>query len=348
MRIAVSLASALGVCSVFLLCLGENPGVLFEALWQSLFTSFGLGYSLFYTTPLLFTGLAAAICFRCGLFNIGAEGQLYIGATALVAVGIFFPNTPAVIALPLGILTAALAGGLWGGIAGWLKAKRGSHEVIVTILLNFIALSLVNYLILYPLDDPSSQAAETAAVGHGFHIAKLSEVCQLVGLECFTSTPVNLTLFFALAIAALVHFFLFRTSTGFEMRAVGANPHAGRFAGIKVERHLVLAFFLSGALAGLVGVNEVMGYHHSVIEGFSPGYGFTGLAVALLARNRPVGILFTALLFGVLQNSARELEFLSERVTKELSFVIQAVLIAFIAGEAWFRGAFERLKRRFA
>lgn len=342
----IGIVVALIAASGLLVALGESPKVLLDAIRSTLFTQFGLGYTLFYATPLIFTGLAVAIPFHCGLFNIGAEGQLHLGAVAIIVTGACLPRVPSVVAVPLGILAAAVAGGLWGGFAGFLKAKRGSHEVIVTILLNFIATIFVDYLILYPYHDPSLQAPESVTVPDAFHLAKLETVAAKLGFELFKSTPVNISLFLAVACAVLVHAFLFYTAQGFELRTVGRNPIAARFAGIPVASKLSLSLFLGGALAGLVGVNEVMGYHHSLIEGFSPGYGFTGIAVALLARNHPIGILLTALLFGGLQNSARELEFLSERVSKELSLVLQGGLIAITACDYYLTKWLDRLSER--
>lgn len=322
----LGLLFSVAACLVILLALGESPGLLWEAFSVTLGTSFGLGYTLFYTTPLIFTGLAVALSFHCGLFNIGAEGQLYIGSIAIVAFSTLFPTLPAPVAGAIGLLAAGLAGAAWGGIAGFLKARRGSHEVIVTILMNFLAYSLVDYLVLYPLRNPEVQNPETVLVPEAFWLPPLSEALGL-----FPSTPVNVALFLALLAAVIVHFFLFYTTRGFEMRTVGKNAVAARFAGVSVATNVTLALALSGALAGLVGVNEVMGHQHRVIEGFSPGYGFTGIAVALLARSHPLGIVVSAFLFGALHNSAREIEFLSDKVTKELSLVLQGTLIAFIA-----------------
>jgi len=341
---------ALVAACALLACLGENPKVLFEALGNTFLTQFGLGYTLFYATPLIFTGLAVAIPFHCGLFNIGAEGQLSLGAISVVMIGTLFPRAPAIIAVPLAIIVCATAGGVWGGLAGYLKAKRGSHEVIVTILLNFLATILVDYLILYPYHDPALQAPETLTIPPAFELAKFEDLAARFGISLFKTTPVNISLFIAVGMAVASYVFLFYTTRGFELRAVGKSSIAARFAGISVPANLTLSMFLGGALAGLVGINEVMGYHHSLIEGFSPGYGFTGIAVALLARNNPLGILLTALLFGSLQNSARELEFLSERVSKELSLVLQGALIAIAACDfyigKWIHKIGFRKKRR--
>jgi simple sugar transport system permease protein len=325
------LVLAIGVGMAILACLGEDPRVLLEALAHVCFTGFGLGYTLFYATPLIFTGLSVAICFRCGLFNIGAEGQLYLGAMAVVLVSRLWPEAPWWVGVPLGIAASFAAGGLWGGLAGVLKAKRGSHEVITTIMLNFIAVAIISYLIIYPFHNPVEQNPESVSVGAGYQIPLLHDLLSPLGIDCFKATPVNAALFVAILAALLCTLLLFRSTFGYTLRAVGFNPRAAQFAGISVSWHTILALGLSGGLAGLVGVNEVMGYQHKVIDGFSPEYGFTGIAVALLARSHPLGVLLSAFLFGALHNSARELEFLSDIVAKELAFVLQGVLIAFVA-----------------
>ena len=305
--------------------------MLWEALGATLGTSFGLGYTLYYSTPLIFTGLAVGLSFHAGLFNIGAEGQLYVGSIAMVIASQTMPWLPRVVAIPMVIFFALIGGAIWGGIPGFLKARRGSHEVIVTILFNFIAYSLIDYLILYRFKNPEVQNPETVSLNPQFWLPSLHEVFGL-----FPSTPVNLSLFIALLAAVGVYALLFHTTIGFELRAVGKSPTAARFAGISVSRNVTFALALSGALAAMVGLNEVMGHQHRVIEGFSPGYGFTGIAVALLARSHPLGILLSAFLFGALHNSAREIEFLSEKVTKELSLVLQGTLITFIASDYLF------------
>lgn len=341
---AIGVALSLLVCSALLLSLVESPAVLFEAIWASLGTSFGLGYTLFYATPLIFTGLSVAVCFHCGLFNIGAEGQLYLGSVALICVATWLGPLPAWLAIPMGILAAMAGGALWGSIAGWLKAKRGSHEVIVTILLNFIGISLVNWIILYPMRNLEVQNTETVVVPQGYALHTLSHWLGRLGLSLFESTPVNTSLFIAVGFAVAMHCLLFHTTMGFELRAVGQSPRSARFSGISVARNTWFALMLGGAMAGLVGVNEVMGHQHKLVEGFSPQYGFTGIAVALLARNNPIGIVASAILFGLFQNSAREIEFLSERVSKEVSLVLQGTLIAFVAASALFESWAKRLK----
>lgn len=334
------------VTSFILISFGESPEILWEAFTSTFFTSFGMGYTLYYTTPLILTGLSVALCFHAGLFNIGAEGQLHLGAAGIVAASFLFPQLPWYLALPLGVFISFLSGALWGLIAGFLKAKRGSHEVIVTILLNFIGITFVNYLILYPFKNTSVQNPETREISTSFFLPPLSALTGHFGSEIFRTTPVNVTLFLSLIAALSCHYFLFYTTKGYELRTLGQNPKSAQFNGIALAPNLILVFFLSGGLSGLVGVNEVMGFSHKLIEGFSPQYGFTGIAVALMARNSPLGVILAAFLFGSIHNGAREIEFLSEKITKEIAIVMEAFLIILIAGHSYFVNAFTRLIKR--
>lgn len=331
-----AIALSVLLTTVLLISLGESPSILWEAFTSTFFNGFGLGYTLYYTTPLILTGLSVAICFHAGLFNIGSEGQLHLGAVGILAASYFFPNLPSYFAIPLAIMASLVAGGFWGAIAGFLKAKRGSHEVIVTILLNFIGITFVNYLILYPFKNTQVQNPETLEIGQGYVLPLLSDYTAKLGSELFRTTPVNITLFLSLFASVICYLFLFHTPRGYELRALGQNPSAAKFNGISSAVNFVFAFTCAGALSGFVGVNEVMGYHHKLIEGFSPQYGFTGIAVALVARNNPIGVIFSALLFGAIHNGAREIEFLSENVTKEISIVMEAMIIIIIAGQTYF------------
>lgn len=349
--LGISLITAVGIFVV----VGESPTVLLDAFHSTLFTSYGLGSTLYYTTPLLFTGLAVAVAFHCGLFNIGAEGQLYVGSLGVITLAYFFPGLSPWLAIPLSVLAAGLAGGLYGALPGFLRAYRGSHEVIVTILLNFVAYAFVDYFILYPFRNPESPNPESFLVPESYRLSFLADICKNFHLTWFENTPVNTSFLFALLVSFLIHFLLFRTTWGFELRAVGQSSRASRYAGISVRRSIVIAFFLSGALAGLVGLNQISGSEHRLAQGFSPQYGFTGIAVAMLARNQPLAVIFPAFLFGAFQNASREIEFNSEKITKELSFVIQGALIAIMSAEylwgRFFRSIQERvtfriLKRR--
>lgn len=316
---------AVGAAFLIMLLIGEQPSTLIQAFRYTFFTRFGLGYSFYYTTPLLFTGLAVAVCFHAGLFNIGSEGQLLWGSIAVVCLSHFFPELPRGLALISGILAAGLAGSLWAFIPAYLKSYRGIHEVITTLLLNLIATAWVNYLILYTFKNPDSQAAETELISTGYRLPQ----------TLFATTPANSSFFLAVLITVFLHWALFKTTFGFEVRALGENARTAEFSGIPRSKRLLQAFLLSGFLSGLVGVNEVMGGEYKVIEGFSPGYGFTGIAVALLARNQPLVILFTSFLLGSLQNFSRELEFFGDVISKEVAWVLQALLIFVVGTRKW-------------
>ncbi|MBI2711294.1 MAG: ABC transporter permease [Bdellovibrio sp.] len=304
---------------------GEDPWHVFKILVNSAFGSrYDLGMTLVYATPLIFTGLSVAFAFHAGLFNIGAEGQLAMGAFAAAAIGYRLQNLPPYIAPLVATLGAALAGGIWGGIPGWLRAKRGSHEVINTIMLNFVAAGCCGWATIYLIPNLDSQNPETGAVGANFMIPHFA---------FFGEAPVSFALPLALLVAFGFWFFLWRTVTGFEVRAVGQNESAARAAGIDASKVRILSLFVAGALAGLVGVGEVLGTAGRFKLGFSPGYGFIGIAVALLGRNRPIGIVLAALLFGALHKGTSDLDLETENVTRDISLILQAAVILCVSSE---------------
>ena len=313
--LAVALSLAVG--AVFILAIGEDPLAIYALmLRQSLGTGYGLGQTLFKATPLIFTGLAVALGFRAGLFNIGAEGQLYLGGLAAALTGVALAGLPAPLLLPLALLAAAAAGAAWGTIPGVLKARFGAHEVINTIMLNFIAFALASFIGRFVFEPAT---VRTATVGAGAEIARLD-----VFLPALHGSPVNLSLLLALLVAAGTNLLLFGTRLGFELRAVGLNAPAAEYGGVSIGRTQVVAMALSGALAGLGGVNFVLGYKHYFELGFSAGAGFLGIAVALLGRNHPVGVVVAALFFGALSYGGLVI---NQQVPKELVEVLQALVI---------------------
>ena len=293
----------------------------------------GIGYTLFYATPLIFTGLAVAVALRCGLLNIGAEGQLYLGAFAAAWVGIEAAGLPGVVLLPLCALAAILAGACWGAIPGILKARFGSHEVINTIMLNFIAIALVSYWTQYHYKIPGDPILQTAPIGDGAHLARLGGLVP--GLPA--RIPLNLSFLLAIAACGLTYVLLWKTTWGYEIRATGQNPSAAEYGGVSVKKQIILAMALSGALAGMVGINEVLGYRYRYYDGFSDNFGFTGIAVALLGRNHPAGVFVAALLFAVLQRGGVHVDAFTTEVSKDLVQILQAMVILFVASEAMFR-----------
>jgi simple sugar transport system permease protein len=337
----VAVLAAFAVGSVFVLAIGGNPietyGLLVgSALWWP----DGIGYTLFLATPLIFTGLAVAVAFRAGLLNIGAEGQLYVAAFATAWTGIVAGNLPAIALVPLCMTAAVLAGGVWGAIPGILKARFGSHEVINTIMMNFIAVALVSYLTQYHYRVPGDPILQSAPISPNGHIPRLGEL--IPGLPA--RIPLNISFFLALAACAFVYVLMWRTTWGYEIRATGSNPSAAEYGGISVGRQIVVAMAISGGLAGMVGINEVLGYRHRYYDGFSDNYGFTGIAVALLGRNHPAGVLAAALLFAVLTRGGIPVDAFTEHVTKDIVQILQATIILFVAAEAMFREPLLRLR----
>lgn len=334
-----AVAAAFLVGAVLVLAVGDSPLSTYSLLVGSALTwPDGIGYTLFYATPLIFTGLAVAVAFRCGLLNIGAEGQLYIAAFATAWVGITFAGLSAWLLVPLCFLAALLAGGFWGAVPGVLKARFGAHEVITTIMMNFVAIALASYFTQYHYKPPGDALLETVPIGENAHIARLGSF--IPGLP--ERIPLNLAFPLALLACLLVYLFLWRTRWGYEIRATGANPAAAQYGGIATGRQIVLAMAISGALAGMVGINEVMGYRYRYYDSFSSGYGFTGIAVALLGRNHPVGVILASLLFGALLRGGLFVDIFTEHVSKDLVLVLQGIIILFVAAEALFRGPFGR------
>lgn len=334
----IAVIAAFIVGGILILVIGDNPIEAYRLLLGSALSwPDGIGYTLFYATPLIFTGLAVLVAFRCGLLNIGAEGQLTIAAFATAWVGIVFANHTAWILLPLCLLAAIFAGGVWGAIPGVLKARFGSHEVINTIMLNFVAVALCSYFTQYLYKNPGP-IMETTAIGGGAHIARLGKLVP--GLP--ERIPVNVAFLLALLCCVLVYLFLWRTKWGYELRATGTNPTAAEYGGISIRKQIIIAMTISGSLAGMVGINEVLGYRHRYYDGFSDNYGFTGIAVALLGRNHPVGVVVAALLFAVLQRGGIHVDGFSVHVTKDIVQVLQGTIILFVAAEAFFRGSFGR------
>jgi len=322
------------VGALVVLLIGDSPIETYGLLLGTAFSwPDGIGYTLFYATPLIFTGLAVALAFRCGLLNIGAEGQLYVAAFATAWVGIQGAALPGLALLPLCAAAAVAAGALWGAIPGVLKARFGSHEVINTIMLNFIAMALVSYLTQYHYKVPGDPILQSAPIGDAAHLARLGGFVP--GLP--ERIPLNLAFVLALLACVAVYVFLWKTTWGYEIRATGQNPSAAEYGGVSVRKQIVVAMALSGALAGMVGINEVLGYRYRYFDGFSDNYGFTGIAVALLGRNHPAGVLIAALFFAVLQRGSVAVDAFTPHVSRDIVQILQAVVILFVAAEAMFR-----------
>lgn len=288
--------------------------------WKPLVTSLRpLGESLILSTPYIFAGLAVAFGFRGGLFNIGAEGQIFLGALAAAFVGYSLKGLPAIIHLPLALLAGILAGAFWGAVPGFLKARFGAHEVINTIMMNYISFRLADYLLSGPMSRPD-----------GMPITP--EISPSAYLPTLLPSPVRLHLgfFIALAVAWLVYWFLWKTPLGLEIRMVGANPNAARYAGVRIAAVTVLTMSMSAALAGLAGANQILGVEHRMVRAFSAGYGFDSIALALLGNSHPLGVVLAALLFGFLRGGAARMQSVVG-VPIEIISIIQGLIIVFVA-----------------
>ncbi len=319
---------------------GDNPIKAYGLLIGSALSyPVGIGYTLFYTTPLIFTGLAVAVAFRCGLLNIGAEGQLYVAAFAATWIGISAAKLPMILLVPIACIFAVLGGAFWGAIPGVLKARFGSHEVINTIMLNFIAISILGYFTQYHYKTPGDPIMQTAPIGANAHIPRLGQF--IPGMPEFI--PLNFAFILALLACVFVYVFLWKTKFGYEIRATGLNPTAAEYGGIAPRKQIIVAMALSGALAGMVGIHEVLGYRYVYYDNFSANVGFTGIAVALLGRNHPVGVLFAALFFGMLERGGIPVDAFTEKVSKDIVDILKALVILFVAGEAMFQMLFSKL-----
>jgi simple sugar transport system permease protein len=317
-----ALLIALVAGDLLILSFGQSPGAVYRLLLEGTWgNAYGLGQVLYKATTLTFTGLAVAVGIRAGLFNIAAESQLAAGGFLAALTGLLLPAaTPTVIAALLCAIAAAAGGGVLGFVPGVLKARFGAHEVIVTIMLNFVVLALLSYVVSAHLHVP--ETLHTPEV----HAGALPRLADLLG--AFRGSAANVTLLAALAAAALTWWYLFRTRGGYELRAVGLQPHAAEYGGVAVGAVVVRALTLSGALAGLGGINYVLGYKHYYEEGFAAGSGFVGIAVALVGRNHPAGVVLAALLFATLSQGGLAVNAL---VPKQMVEVLQAVVIIAVA-----------------
>ncbi len=318
--VALLLAAVVG--DVLILIFGQSPGAVYRMLLEGTWgNAYGLGQVLYKATTLTFTGLAVAIGLRAGLFNIGAEGQIAAGAFVAALAGLMLPTgTPLIIALPVCLIAAALGGGVVGAVPGVLKARFGAHEVIVTIMLNFIVLALLSYVVADHLHVP--ETLHTPEINAGA-VPRLS-----AAFSAFHGSAANATILIAIAVLVAVWWYLFRTRRGFELRAVGLQPEAAEYGGVKVGGVWLRALTLSGMIAGLGGLNYVLGYKHYYEEGFAGGSGFLGIAVALVGRSHPLGVMLAALLFATLSQGGLAVNAL---VPKEMVEVLQAVVIIAVA-----------------
>ncbi len=331
----VNLAVALLAAGVMVWWVGQDPLIVLKVLLDGAFgTSRGFSYTLYYATTFIFTGLAVAVAFHAGLFNIGGEGQAIMGGLGAGVVALAFADAlPAWLMLPMMVLAAALFGMVWAAVPGALQAWRGSHIVITTIMFNFIAAALLSYLLVNTLKEPGNMTPESRAFGDSARLPGMHEALGWLGID-WPSTPLNLSVLLAVAAAVLVWLALWKTRPGYALRAVGFAPDAALYAGLQPKRLIVISMAASGALAGLVGVNEIAGVHGRLLPDFVAGAGFAGIAVSLIGRNHPVGIVLAALLFGALYQGGAELAFEINGFSRDMVFMLQGLIVLFAGAMA--------------
>jgi general nucleoside transport system permease protein len=327
---AFNLALALLVSGIVVAIVGQDPGQVLALLIQGAFGSrIGVSYTLYYATTFVFTGLAVAVAYHAGLFNIGGEGQAMLGGlgTALAALALG-DRFPAWIVLPAIVAAAMLAGLAWAAVPAALQAWRGSHVVITTIMFNFIASALLAYVLINVLKEPGNMTVESRSFGPGAHVPGVHEALAWIGVD-WPRSPLNLSVLLAALAVAGVQMLLWKTRPGYALRAVGFAPEAARYAGIRPRAQVMLSMVLSGALAGLVGVNEVAGVHGRLLLDYVVGAGFAGIAVSLIGRNHPLGIVVAALLFGALYQGGAELAFEIPGFSRDMVFTLQGLIVLF-------------------
>ncbi|MBK7060641.1 MAG: ABC transporter permease [Rubrivivax sp.] len=332
---AVNLGMAMLVSAVVLVIVGQDPVQVLGLLIKGAFGSrAGLSYTLYYATTFVFTGLSVAVAFHGGLFNIGAEGQAQIGGLgAGLAALALAAYLPAWLMLPLMVLAAMVFGMAWAAVPAALQAWRGSHVVITTIMFNFLAAALMGYLLVNTLKEPGNMAPESRAFGDSARMPGVHELLAWLGLD-WPKTPLNLSVLLAVLAAVGVYLALFKSQPGYALRAVGFSPEAARYAGIAPKVQIMRSMMLSGALAGLVAINELAGVQGRLLAEFVAGAGFAGIAVSLIGRNHPTGIVLASLLFGALYQGGAELAFEIQGFSRDMVFTLQGLIVLFAGAMA--------------
>lgn len=345
---AINILLAFLVSAILFRYLDISPLEAARTMWHGAFgTGEGIGYTLYYATGFIFTGLSVAVAFHAGLFNVGGEGQAYVGGLGVGLVCLTLGDVlPFGLLLPLAIAAGGLFGAAWAFVPAWLQARRGSHIVITTIMFNFLAASLMAFLLVEVLKPAGSMAAESRVFAAASWLPKVSELARSVGVD-MPGSPLNISLFWALMCAVGVWVFMWHTRWGYEIRAVGANQSASAYAGIAYPKVVVLAMVISGMLSGFFALNVLQGELHQIKLNFVEGFGFTGIAVALMGRSHPVGVVMASLLFGFLYQGGVELSF-EFGVDRNIVVVQQGLVILFCGAlEHMMRPRIERLYLRF-
>ncbi len=335
----VNVAAAFIISGLVVLAIGENPLEAVQILIGGALGDLeGVGFTLYYATSFIFTGLAVALCFHAGLFNIGVEGQAYIAGLGAALAALHLGFLPGYALAVAAIIAAALFGAAFAAIPGYLQAYRDSHIVITTIMFNYIASAVMGYLLVDVLRVPGQMNAETEAFPETGRVPQFHEILSHFGVH-WPVTPFNLSFLLALAAAFVVWLLIWRTRLGYEIRTVGANPTAAVYGGISPARVTIVATLLSGALAGGMAVNVILGEEHRLILEYTAGFGFVGIAVALMGRAHPVGVILAAILFGMLYQGGAELAFDKPKISRDMIVVIQGLVVLFA-------GALEHMFRR--
>ena len=325
----ISLIIAFAISGLVILAIGQNPVVAMQVMVTgALGSSYGWGYTLYYATNFMFTGLAVSVAFHASLFNIGGEGQATLGGLGVALVCLLIPWPHWSLALAAAIVAAAAFGALWAAVPAYLQAKRGSHIVITTIMFNFIAAALLNYLLVNVLRPTGSMDPASARFAETTNLPQLGAMLNAVGIPFAKGTPANISLLVALVCAVLVWVLLWHTRLGYEIRSFGKSQKAAQYAGINPVRITMVAMVISGALAGMMAINTVQGEANRLLLNSVEGAGFIGIAVALMGRNHPFGVVLASLLFGFLYQGGAELA-LWTKIPRELITVIQGLVILF-------------------
>ena len=323
----INLIIALFISALVVLYIGENPiDAMSLMIKGAIGNSYGWGYTLYYATNFIFTGLAVSIAFHARIFNIGGEGQAMLGGLGVALVCLMVPWPHWIISLPAAVIGGALFGAAWAAIPAYLQAKRGSHIVITTIMFNFIASALLVYLLVNVLKVPGSMAPETARFPEGARLPTGHDMLGWLGIKFSKSPPVNISLLVAILSCFAIWFLIWKTKLGYEIRAFGHSESAAKYAGISPVKIIMVTVLISGALAGLMGINSVMGESERLVLDSVQGAGFIGIAVALMGRSHPFGVFLAAILFGILYQGGAELAMWTS-IPRELIVVIQALVI---------------------
>lgn len=329
----LSIFAALLIGAVIMLVNGQNPMVGYGELISGAFGSkYKVATTFAKTVPLILTGFATAISFMSGIYNIGGEGQLYLGAFAAAFIGFTFTNLPVFVAILLAVIAAALVGGFYAFFPAVLRVKYEIDEVITTIMLNSLAILFTNYLVNYPFQASEGKMGGTNMIAEAFKLPKLVKLSKL-----------NTSIFYTAIIAMMMYYLIKKTSFGYNFRIVGENGRFAKYAGLNTKQYMVVAMVISGALAGIAGAFEVYGVHYRFLQNISKGYAFDGMLVALIVRNNPLGIILMSIFFAMLKTGSNSME-LATGIPSELILVIQSIIILFIAGESGFKKIFSKYR----